>query len=631
MLRLIVRMRARRLAALGMCVLAVLAALAGCDVDDGGEVIRDVAPPSTVGRPSSTDSSAHVVVVARTCQNAGLGSAGGLQWTVGGGVEAAGAGQVGALLSVAGLGAFDVAADGSRLDGIGADWGTQIGESRYRLEAVTTVSGSPDGRWAAVAGCLGRLDASQTAGGEASTVREYAAGQVDVASLIEFHEILSWNRRTGVTRPLAAGRAPAWAPDGERLAFLSLYDYGRAIAVRRGPRLYVMPAAGGQPLEVARSVVGAAAWAPDSRHLAFLVDSPSEKPGSALHRAADDGTGQARLATNVFSPPAWSPDGRRLAYARHDGETLALYTVGVDGAETRRVTTMQGWGESPTRHWIPWIPSVAWSPDGAHLLYTCGQQVCVVAEDGTPVGRSPVGLNIGAWSPDGSRVAVAATDEPAPSQKRTTTIALASMAPDGGDVQPLVRWVSYQKSLVLVLWGGAPPPTPAPVDDCTNGQVVPAWAENPGLVQDCRTLMDARDVLRTYSRLNWDLTKPLWEWDGVKVSGSPLRVRSLDLREKNLFGQVPSALGRLDALEWLRLSRNGLTGSVPAALGKLAALRVLELNSNQLRGEIPVELVALEDLQFLFLGSNELTGCIPAALREIPTNDLDAFPTCATP
>ena len=638
MRRLTVAMRSRRATALGACLLVILVALAGC----GGD--SDCCEPDILSMPSSTGSSVSRSVAAPPCRNAGFAPLA-LQWTAGGGLEARGAGQAGAVLGVTGtFGVYSAAADGSRLDLIWdtpTNWGTHIGKSRYRLERVLSVSGSPDGTWVTYAGCLSRQGAGEATGADASGVRDYAAGPVQITVPKsppdqdqewfphEFNEIMSWNRHTGATRPMALGRAPVWAPDSTRVAFVSGYDYGQVIATSRGGyRLWVMPAAGGQPREVARSVVRAAAWAPHSQRLAFLVHPPSEEVGSELHVAADDGTKQARLATNVMSPPAWSPDGRRLAYVRHEGETYALYTVGVDGADARRVTTIQGWGESPTGGWIP---SVAWSPDGAHLLYSCGRQVCVVALDGTPVGKSPVGLNLGAWSPDGSRVAVAATDRPEPddSGRRTSTITLASMAPDGSDVQPLVRWVGYQGSTVLVLWGGAPPPTPAPVDDCANGRVVPEPAANPGLVQDCRALMEARDVLKTYRRLNWDPTGLLGEWDGVLVLGSPPRVRALNLSFRDLYGRVPSAFGRLDALETLNLSRNGLKGPMPAALGNLVALRVLDLSGNRLSGDIPVELATLDDLQLLYLESNDLTGCIPAALREVPNNDLDAFPTCA--
>ncbi len=629
MRRLKVGMRSRRATGLCACLLVVLVALGACEGgSDCCEPAISFLPQSSGTRTSSTGSSGSVTV-AELCPDVGIVS-GSPQWTVGGGPEAGAGGPASTVLGLIGSRVYGVAADGSRMDQMwetSTDWGTQIGKTRFRPGAVTWVSGSPDGTWVTYAGCLSRHGEGEATGAAASGIRDYAAGPVRITATTsspdltfehaphEFYEIHSWNRRTGEKRPMAVGRAPAWAPDSRRLAFVSTYDYSQAIATARGGyRLWVMPAEGGQPREVARSVQGSVAWTPDSQRLAFLVYPPSEEVGSELHLAADDGTGQVRLATNVLSPPAWSPDGRRLAYARYEGETMALYSVGAAGAEARRVVTIRGWKDSPTREWIP---SVAWSPDGAHLLYSCGRQVCVVTVDGRPVGRSPVGLNVGAWSPDGSRVAVAATGEPQSSARET--VALASMAPNGGDVQPLVRWVGAEGTFVLTLWGGGPAPTPAPVDDCVNGQVVPAPAENPGLVRDCLTLREARDVLGTSRELNWgDPATPIGEWDGVLVLGSPPRVRALNLSFRSLDGPVPSAFGRLDALETLNLSRTYVDGPLPGELGNLAALLRLDLSKTRIEGPIPPELGRLTRLTHLLLGDDGAASALQGPLpREL--------------
>ncbi len=513
------------------------------------------------------------------------------------------------MLAVAESVVYRVAADRSRLDVIAETPG------------VTTVAGSPGGTRVAFAVCLGRPDVRQAAGRDAPAVRTYAAGQVRITGE-DVYEIRSWNSRTGATRPLAAGRAPAWSPDGARLAFLSGYDYGLAIAERPGgQRLYVMPAEGGRPREVARSVVGAVTWSPDGQRLGFLVGrwwGPADEPGPALHFAGEDGTVQQRLATDVVSPPAWSPDGRRLAYARDEGDTLALYTVGVNGSKAQRVTTIQGWQRSPTRGWIP---SVAWSPDGAYLLYSCGVQVCVVALDGTPVGRSPVGATLGAWSPDGSRVAVASASRAIPAGRHS--VVLASMTPDGGDVQPLVRQAWNAPGRGVALWPGGIPPTPAPVYNCANGQVVPEPGKNPGLVHDCWAMVEALDALGADAlQGKWSPSSPIGQWEGVGVSGTPPRVRSLNLSGQNFRGErIPAALFRLDALERLNLSRTHVVGHLPAALGDLTALRVLDLSQTEISGPIPPDLGRLTRLTHLVLRDDRvataLHGPLPRELGQL--------------
>ena len=70
---------------------------------------------------------------------------------------------------------------------------------------------------------------------------------------------------------------------------------------------------------------------------------------------------------------------------------------------------------------------------------------------------------------------------------------------------------------------------------------------------------------------------------------------------------------------WGRLSLkdNQLTGAIPPALGSLANLYTLSLKNNQLTGAIPAELGNLPYLQDLYLGGNRLTGCVPSGLRYV--------------
>ena len=75
---------------------------------------------------------------------------------------------------------------------------------------------------------------------------------------------------------------------------------------------------------------------------------------------------------------------------------------------------------------------------------------------------------------------------------------------------------------------------------------------------------------------NWLSGAPLGEWHGVTTDTG--RVTELDLRQNNLSGAIPAALGDLIRLEWLNLRRNQLSGSIPAALGNLVNLETLLLS-----------------------------------------------------
>ena len=209
---------------------------------------------------------------------------------------------------------------------------------------------------------------------------------------------------------------------------------------------------------------------------------------------------------------------------------------------------------------------------------------------------------------------------------------------NGNDVQVLVR---NGENWDLIAWRSEP----VDLDSCSNGVVVPDPEENPGLVEDCRTLLSVMDTLGGSVALElsmgWRTDRPIEEWGsdpdsilsvavanrvGVVVGGDPPRVRSLVLPGARtidsgpigvLFGRIPTELGNLSELRELDLGVNELTGPIPAELGNLSNLEVLDLTSNYLRGGIPSELGKLTNLEILRLSDNDLGGPIPAELGNL--------------
>ena len=158
-------------------------------------------------------------------------------------------------------------------------------------------------------------------------------------------------------------------------------------------------------------------------------------------------------------------------------------------------------------------------------------------------------------------------------------------------------------------------------------------SSNPGLVSDCETLLDARDTLvGTETSLDWSPNTPITSWDGITLEGTPVRVTQLSLRNNGLRGTIPADLENLTALKALDLGtafevceggvcretddneRNRLTGTIPAAMGGLQSLEVLSLTRNHLTGSIPTDLGNLSSLSVLALGGNQLTGAVPTWL-----------------
>ena len=133
--------------------------------------------------------------------------------------------------------------------------------------------------------------------------------------------------------------------------------------------------------------------------------------------------------------------------------------MAADGTESQRVAIVAGWrpdGASVSRPTYAWITTVAWSPDGTRLLYTCGPQVCVVRTDGTPVGQSPVSLpngSLAAWSPDSTRIAVGSVglNRSSTSVRSGGEVVLYTMAPDGSDERILVVADPYARERLIAV------------------------------------------------------------------------------------------------------------------------------------------------------------------------------------
>ena len=163
------------------------------------------------------------------------------------------------------------------------------------------------------------------------------------------------------------------------------------------------------------------------------------------------------------------------------------------------------------------------------------------------------------------------------------------------------RLVEYYTAVGSYNHPDGPPAQPPPVPTCANGTVITDPGSNRGLVYDCEVLLAAKDTLRGTATLNWSVDTAIASWDGVSVSGTPGRVRGLDLSDE------------------------GLNGVIPGELGDLYELTVLDLSSNSLTGDIPVELGWLYNLEQVRLSGNTLTGCLPVDLESAATNDLSSL------
>ena len=191
-----------------------------------------------------------------------------------------------------------------------------------------------------------------------------------------------------------------------------------------------------------------------------------------------------------------------------------------------------------------------------------------------------------------------------------------TMNSDGTDPRILAGW----KEGGRVAWP-VPVRLPADVEACSKGVVVPNPEENPGLVEDCRTLLEMRDQLAGSGTHAWSSDSGISGWPGVGVSGQPPRVRALYISDFSitgqLYGQIPPEIGKLDGLRELTIDGTHINGRIPREIGKLANLESLEVAFTHMGGSIPAEIGNLTNLKRLVLRDSQFSGSIPAEIGKL--------------
>ncbi len=164
---------------------------------------------------------------------------------------------------------------------------------------------------------------------------------------------------SGLSRP----PAPAWSPDGLRIAFLGKPSGSW--------ELDVINVNGSGQRRLTYSGAGSPAWSPDGRTIAFVASRPEEAFGVYVVNA--DGSGRRNLSrsTAYDAEPAWSPDGRSIAFRSTRDGNAEIYVVNGDGSDLERLT------RDPARDGSP-----AWSPDGWKIAFLSRGEVHVMNVDG---------------------------------------------------------------------------------------------------------------------------------------------------------------------------------------------------------------------------------------------------------
>jgi len=261
-----------------------------------------------------------------------------------------------------------------------------------RLRLYTIAGDGADVRAIMTAGAPDRIDsqASWSPDGRRVAFRRLsnvggAHERVDLYVVNENGTGLRNLTRARCTGSCPASEEPAWSPDGKRIAFSrTIGGVSSAGKSRQVVGIFVVHADGSHVRQLTqRRPTGtedhAPAWSPDGSRIAFMRENTTTKPAGAsvIYVMNANGTHAFVVRTiphqwRAGGAPTWSPDGKKILYTNacwfgdcgQPRTGAQLYTVNATGGGLRALTHLAGNVERG-----------CWSPDGKKIVFVWNARV----------------------------------------------------------------------------------------------------------------------------------------------------------------------------------------------------------------------------------------------------------------
>ncbi len=146
--------------------------------------------------------------------------------------------------------------------------------------------------------------------------------------------------------------SPSWSPEGRRIAYVSFEGDGL-------PKIFVHELATSRRRVVSREVGinGAPAWSPDGERLALTLSRDGAPEIYILDLASGELVRQTQNRS-IDTEPRWLPDGQSLVFTSGRGGGPQIYRLDLSDGTTRRLTFEGGYNARPDI-----------TPDGRYMVF----------------------------------------------------------------------------------------------------------------------------------------------------------------------------------------------------------------------------------------------------------------------
>jgi Tol biopolymer transport system component len=192
-------------------------------------------------------------------------------------------------------------------------------------------------------------------------------------------------------------RHPSWSPDGERIFFTRDLEPAAGNCLRDFcDEIFRVNADGSGLTQITHDIANETSpeMSPNGDKIVFtktlcepMFPPPSRCP-VGIYLMNPDGTGETALTSDGFEP-SWSPDGSKIAFVSNRHSCCAgweIYTMNADGSDPKRLT----FSDRPSSGAF-FALEPAWSPSGASIVFAyhlvSGSEIFTIKPDGSALTR----------------------------------------------------------------------------------------------------------------------------------------------------------------------------------------------------------------------------------------------------